>query len=71
MKKDKPVYHSFEEIDLQLEILKTEAQLEKAHISQEYEAAKSQFSILGLVGTAAGAMAKKALIFKLLNKIFK
>lgn len=67
----KPVYHSFEEIDLQLEILKTEAQLEKAHISQEYESAKSQLSIFSVVGTVTAALAKKAFIFKIVHKLFK
>ncbi|MBL7471481.1 hypothetical protein [Robertkochia sediminum] len=67
----KNIYNSFEEIDLQLEILKTEAQLEKAHISQEYDAARSQLSIFSVVGSVAGAMAKKALIFRIMNKLFK
>lgn len=67
----KQVYSTFEEIDLQLEILKTEVQLERARISQQYQEAREQMSAFSLIGTAVSYLAKKAVLVKIISKIFK
>ncbi|WP_224488162.1 hypothetical protein [Robertkochia flava] len=67
----KHIYSSFEEIDLQLEILKTEAQLEKARVTQQYNEARQQMSFFSILGSATSFLAKKAVIAKIISKIFK
>ena len=68
---DQHIYNSFEEIDLHLEILKTEAQLERVHLKHQYHEARDQMSVFSIVGSLVSSLAKKAVIVKLINKFLK
>lgn len=68
---DKRVYQSFDEIDLQLEIYKTEVQLEKAKLGQELQAAKEQLGLFSILGSTFSFVAKRAVLLKVLKKFFK
>ncbi|THD69318.1 hypothetical protein E7Z59_03040 [Robertkochia marina] len=68
---DNRIYGSFEEIDLQLEIYKTEAELEKARIGHQLQVAKEQLGMFSIVGTAVSFVAKRALLLKILKKFMK
>lgn len=68
---EKRLYRSFEEIDLQLEIYKTEAQLEKAKIGNQLQIAKEQLGMFSILGTTVSFIAKRAFLLKLLKKFMK
>ena len=67
----KQVYRSFKEIDLQLEIYKTEAQIEKAKITNQYILAKEQLGLYSFLGGAVSFIAKRAILLKIIRKFFK
>ncbi len=68
---EKKIYHSFEEIDIQLEIFKTEAQLEKAKLAHQYQVAKEQLGLFSILGSAVSFVAKRAFLLKILRKFIK
>ena len=68
---EKKLYSSFEEIDLQLEIFKTEAQLEKAKISHQLRIAKEQLGLFSILGNTVSFVAKRAVLLKVLRKFMK
>ena len=65
------IYNSFEEIDLHLEILKTESQLERAHVKLNYQQARAQLTLIGLVSSLLGYLAKNTVLIQLIRKYTK
>lgn len=65
------IYGSFEEIDLQLEIYKTEAELEKARIGHQLQVAKEQLGMFSIMGSVVSFVGKRALLLKILKKFMK
>lgn len=68
---DKKTYNSFDEIDIQLEIFKTEAQLEKAKLTHQYQIAREQLGLFSILGSAVSFVAKRAFLIKVLRKFIK
>ncbi|WP_416445640.1 DUF6327 family protein [Leeuwenhoekiella sp. A16] len=63
------VYTSFEEIDRDLKILKLQQQIDKEQVKLNGNTIKSTLSPVGLVANIAGAVAQKAFVLKMVNKL--
>ncbi|MEH6408079.1 MAG: DUF6327 family protein [Leeuwenhoekiella sp.] len=63
------IYTSFEQIDKDLKILKLQQQIDKEQIKLNGNTLKSSFSPMGLVTNVIGAVAQKAFVLKMVNKL--
>ncbi len=64
------IYSSFEEIELELEILKLESEIEKEKLKKSFFYLKESVSPMQIATSIVGNIAQKAFIGKLLVKIF-
>ncbi len=64
------VYSNFEEIDLELEILKLESEIEREKLKKSFFYLKQSVSPMQIASSVVGNIAQKAFIGKFLVKIF-
>ncbi|MGB5942559.1 MAG: DUF6327 family protein [Leeuwenhoekiella sp.] len=63
-------YSSFDEINQDLKVLKLQNQIDMEQLKLDFKDTKSSFSPLSVIGNTAGAIIKKALVVKTVNKLF-
>tara|TARA_R110002020_G_scaffold288220_3_gene503696 strand:- start:570 stop:797 length:228 start_codon:yes stop_codon:yes gene_type:complete len=63
------VYTSFDEINRDLKILKLQQQIDQEEVKFKLNTIKSSLSPVGLVANIAGAIAEKAFVLKMVNKL--
>ena len=63
-------YSTFKEIDKDLKILKLQKQIDREQIKYDMNSFKSGVSPIAMAASTVGAIAKKAFVVKLTNKIF-
>lgn len=63
------VYESFEEIDRDLKILKLQQQIDQEQVKLNVNEIKESFSPVTAVANIIGAIAQKAFVLKMVNKL--
>ena len=64
------IYSSFDEINKDLKILKLQQQIDREQIKLDVNTFKSGISPIAIAASTVGAMAKKAFVIKITNKLF-
>jgi hypothetical protein len=63
------VYSSFEQIEHDLKILKLQQQIDKEQLKADFHDAKNGFNPMGSIASTVGAIAKKAFVYKAVDKL--
>ncbi len=64
------IYSTFDEINKDLKILKLQREIDREQIKLDMNAFRSGVTPIAAVASTVGAIAKKAFVVKLTNKIF-
>ncbi len=63
------VYSSFEQIEHDLKILKLQQQIDKEQLKADFNDMKDGFNPMGSIANMVGAIAKKAFVYKAVDKL--
>ncbi len=63
------VYSSFEQIEHDLKILKLQQQIDKEQLKADFHDMKDGFNPMSSIASTVGAIAKKAFVYKAVDKL--